>query len=96
MTSKIGTTDSKKLQQSLRRPPAQRGRTTGTRSRGTESRSQAKHAAGTWITSRRSMGRRLADVTAGRFRHGTAGVSAPEAENPPAGPTRWTRRSPSA
>ena len=73
----------KKTRPRVRRAPAPKPRATRTATPSTKNRARARRAGGT--RSRPSRGSRLARVTAGRFRHGTAGASTPEAENQPAG-----------
>jgi hypothetical protein len=78
------STSAKKARQGVRGTSAKQSRATGTGS-GTKSRSRAKRAARPRARSRWSTGSRIASLTAGRFRHGTAGASTPEAENQPPG-----------
>jgi hypothetical protein len=84
----------KKARQSVRRPSASTGRNPGTGSRRTTRQAQPKRAAGIRAKSRRYTGHRIAEVTAGRFRHGTARVSTPEAEKEPVGHSGWMHASP--
>jgi hypothetical protein len=72
MARKIRSIDSRK---------AQTRRETWTGSRGTKTQTQVERAASIWAKHQRSTRSRNAGVTAGRFRHGTVGVSTLEAEN---------------
>ncbi len=93
MARTIRSIHAKKARQSVRRPSASTGKNPGTGNRRTK-RPQPKRAAGIRAKSRRYTGSRIAEVTAGRFRHGTAGVSTPEAEKQPAGDSGWMNASP--
>jgi hypothetical protein len=84
----------KKVRQSVRRPSASTGRNPGRGNRRTKRQAQPKRAASIRAKSRHYTGSRIAEVTAGRFRHGTAGVSTPEAEKQPAGNSGWMNASP--
>ena len=84
----------KKARQSVRRPSVSTGRNPGTGNRRTKRQARHKRAASIRAKSRHYTGSRTAEVTAGRFRHGTAGVSTPEAEKQPAGHSGWMNASP--
>jgi hypothetical protein len=94
MARTIRSIHAKKARQTVRRPSASTGRNPGTGNRRTKRQAQPKRAAGIQAKSRRYTGSRIAEVTAGRFRHGTAGVSTPEAEKQPAGHSGWMNASP--
>src|SRR5262245_9483568 len=74
-------TTGKKARENARHAAAPKRRAMGTEDRSTKSRTRGKRTAGTRAKSRRSTGSRIARLTAGRFRHGTAASATPEAEN---------------
>lgn len=75
----------KKVRQKKSPIPATRRGATKAANRGAKPRARAKRAAATRARSRPFAGSRVARVTAGRFRHGTAASSSPETEGQPPG-----------
>jgi hypothetical protein len=71
---------------------AQTSREPSTGNPRTKSQTAVKRTANIRTKGQRFTGSRKADVTAGRFRHGTAGASTPEAEKQPAAISIRARR----